>query len=106
MSTRYEDPSIRDLIGRTVDDGKAFVRAEIDLYRTIATAKATSLVWPVVMIVAAIFLVQAALTTLLAGVGLGLAVHLGPLGGFAVAALIGLAVAGLLAFLAYRSFAR
>ena len=71
-----------------------------------AVYKQKALVWvpPVrsaaIMLVVALFLVQAALTTLLIFIGFWLAFWLGPLGGGIAAVVIALAVAGLLVKLA------
>ncbi|TVV71563.1 hypothetical protein [Sphingomonas solaris] len=85
-------------------DGKTYVSAEIDVYRQ----KALSWVPPVrtaaILGIAALFIAQAAITTLLVFLGFWLALWLGPLGGGVAAAAIGLIVAGLLAYLAVRQF--
>lgn len=88
--------SLRELIARLIEDGKAYAQAEI------AVVKATARAWlapakiAVPLVIVAIFLLQAALTVLVAALGIALATWLGTAGGLAVGALIVLAIAGLL----------
>jgi putative superfamily III holin-X len=86
------DPSLGDLFGRLADDGKAFVRAEADLYKAIALHRAGKARNGIIAIVAGALLIEAALIVFLVGLALGLALHVGPvLGGLLVAAGAGLA---------------
>jgi len=95
-----ETESLRDLAARVIDNGKAYLRAELTLVRQTMATKAALIGPAVAMIVAAILLVQAALTVLAASLGFLLARWLGLAGGLGVAALIVLAVAGLLVWVA------
>jgi hypothetical protein len=88
--------SLVGLVGRLVEEAKAYATAEI------AVAKATARAWlqvaaiAVPLIVVALLLCQAALVALVAAVGLALAPWLGMAGGLAVSALLTLTIAGLL----------
>jgi hypothetical protein len=93
------DESIGDLFGRLIDDGKAYARAEIDLYREIAVHRAGRARSGMVLLGAGAALLLAALIALTLGVVLGLAALTGPL----LAGLIVAAVLALIAFLLIRS---
>ncbi len=96
MNEQRDNESIGSLFGRLLVDGKACARAEVDIYRQ----KALSWVPPIraaaILLVVALFLAQAAITTLLVGFGVWLGRWVGPFGGGAIAALVGLMIAGLL----------
>lgn len=89
---------VGELVQELVDEGKAYARAEIDLAKTIATAKAKALALPAGLLVAALFVAMAALTALAVGVVLALATLIGPLAAGAAGLLIFAAVAGGLAW--------
>ncbi|WP_116090161.1 phage holin family protein [Sphingomonas crusticola] len=97
-----EPESLRELAARVIDNGKAYVRAEVTLAKTTVTTKAAQAGPAAGLIVVAIVLVQAAATILAASLGLLLARWLGLAGGFAVAALVVLLVAGLLGWTAVK----
>jgi hypothetical protein len=101
-----EPESLRDLAGRVIDNTKAYVRAEVALVKQTAITKASQAAVPAALIVAEIVLVQAAVTVLAAALGLWLGHWLGLAGGFAVAALIGLALSGLLVWIAVERIRR
>lgn len=91
--------TIGELFAQLVDDAKALVRAEADYYRLLVTGRIAGLKVAAALIVAALFLLQASLTTLLIGIGLAIArlfERVGIAGGVLVAAVIGLVVSGLL----------
>ena len=98
------DESLGGLVSRVVDDGKRLVQAEVDLYKQIAVRKVAGFQTAVVLAVAALFFVQAALTTLLVGLGFAIAHWIGIAGGVIVAALLGFAAAGLMVWIALRKF--
>jgi hypothetical protein len=84
--------SIADLFGRLIDDGKAYARAEIDLYREIAVHRAGRARSGAVLLGAGAALLLAALIALTLGAVLGLAALTGPfLAGLIVAAALALA---------------
>ncbi|MDB5253869.1 MAG: hypothetical protein JWP27_3038 [Flaviaesturariibacter sp.] len=96
----HEPDGIGDLVHRLVADGKAYAQAEINLYKTIGTEKARSLVTPVILFVAAVFLAHAAFLALVATLFVGLASLLksDTLGGL-VTVLILVVLAGIAAYL-------
>lgn len=100
-----EEETIGALIGRLAEDGKAYARAEIGYYRTLATAKLGEIRNGVILGAAALVIALCSVTALLVGLILSLATLVGP--GFATLIVIAgaLAVAGLLGWLAYRSIA-
>ena len=88
------EESIGDLFGRLADDGRAYARAEIDLYRQIALHRAGRARAGLIALVAGGVLLLSSLTALIIGLVLWLAAPIGPL-------LAGLAVAALLALTGY-----
>ncbi|MDP8913125.1 MAG: phage holin family protein [Pseudomonadota bacterium] len=101
QTPRADDPadsSIGDLFHQLVDDGRAFVTAEANLYKQIATYRAGKAKNGIVALVAGGLLAYAALIAFLVGLVIGLADFMGPvLGGLVV-----LAVSGGVAFLLIR----
>ena len=92
------ESSIGDLFGRVAEDAKAYARAEIGLYRTIAAHRIAKARNGAIALVAAIFLLNAALIALFVAIVMALAVLIGPL-------LSGLAVflaVGIIAFVLVR----
>ena len=90
--------SIGDLFGQLAADGRAFVRAEAGLYGAIARRRAGKAAGGVAALVAAVFLLNAALVTLLVCVAWAIEPFVGPL----AAGLITFAVIGIVAFLLVR----
>lgn len=90
---RNVESSIGELFGRLAEDAKAFARAEVALYRAVAVRRAGLARNGAIALVAALFLVNAALIALLVGFAMQLAEWVGPaLGGlivFLVVAAIG-----------------
>jgi len=85
------ESSIGELFGRVTEDARAFARAEIALYRTIATHRVSKARNGAIALVAALFLVNAALITLFVCIALALALHIGPLlAGLAVFVVVGI----------------
>ena len=97
-----QEESLRDLVARVIDNTKAYLRAEANLLKQTASLWATRAIPAAVLIVIAILLTQAALTVLIAALGWALASWLGVPAGLALAAVITLALAGLLVWLAVR----
>lgn len=96
QGVRPEDPadsSIGDLFHQLVDDGRAFARAEVNLYKEIALYRAGKAKTGVAALVAGGFLAFAGLIALLVGLVIGLADLIGPVAAglvvFAVTAIIG-----------------
>lgn len=94
-----EERPIGDLVSELVDEGKAYARAEVDLAKAIASAKANAAKTPAILFVVATFVAMAALNALAFGIVLALDTLMGPLlAGILAFVLIG-AVAGLLGWL-------
>ena len=92
------ETSVGDLFGRLAEDGKAFVRAEAGLYKAIARRRVSIATPGAMALVAAVFLANAALVTLVVCLALALALYIGPiLAGIIVFALV-CAIAGGLAY--------
>lgn len=94
-----EGETIGGLFARLIEDAKRLIRAELDYYKLLLTGRAMALRTAAIMIVVALFLVQASLTTLVVGLGLALWRLFGALGiagGVIIAAVLGLAISGLL----------
>jgi hypothetical protein len=89
---------IGELVHELVDEGKAYARAELDLAKAIALAKARALALPAGLLVASLFVGMAALNALAVGVVLALATLVGPLLAGLVGLLIFAAIAGGLAW--------
>ena len=80
------DDSIGDLVGRLVEDGREYARAEIGLYKQIARYRAGRARNGLILLAAGAVLGLSALTALILGFVLGLANLIGPvLAGIAVA---------------------
>lgn len=88
--------SFGSLFARLVDDAKAFVRAELVLYRANLSSRLGEAKIAAIMLIGAFFLAQSAIVALLVGLIIGLSPHLGPIGATAVVALGGIAVAAAL----------
>ncbi len=98
-----EDGSIRALVGRLIDDGKAYAKAEIDLVRLRVEGEVVGYRRAAILAGIGIVFGMAAIVCLCLTIVLALADALGPLlGGLLATASVG-AVAGLLIFLGYRS---
>lgn len=97
---------VGELVHELIEDGKAYARAEIDLYKTIAAAKGKALALPVGLFVAAFLVGMAALTALAVGVVMALTTLIGPLAGGFVGMLIFVAIAGLLGWYGYSRLKR
>ena len=78
------EASIGDLFSRLTEDGKAFARAEVGLYRAIARRRVGKAAGGAVAMVAAFLLLNAALITLLLCIAAAIATKLGPLAAGAI----------------------
>jgi len=97
---------IGELVQELVEEGKAYARAELDLGKAIALAKAKALALPAGLLVVALFLGMAAINALAFGIVLALALLIGPLLGGIVGMLIFDAIAGGLAWFAIERLRR
>lgn len=97
---------IGELVHELIENGKAYARAEFDLYKTIAAAKGKALAIPATMFVVAFIFALAAVTALAVGVVLALETFIGPLAAGFVGMVIFAVVAGLLGWAGYRRLRR
>jgi hypothetical protein len=92
------DAPIGELVGRLIDQGKGYARAEVDLVRAIASAKAAQVKLPAILFGAALLFVIGGVVTLCITIALALATLVGPLAGGLIATLVAFGIAGLLAY--------
>ena len=94
MDARVSNPldePIPDLVSRAMEEGRAYARAEIDLYKAIARHRAARAKSGAIFLAVAAVLGWFAITALILGLVLGLATLIGPLGaGLAVSAALGI----------------
>ena len=82
MDAPVRDPreeSVGDLIGRLIEDGRTYARAEIDLLKEIARHRAERARTGLILLVGGGVLLLSSLTALILGAVLGLAALTGPL---------------------------
>ena len=96
----HHGESLRDLLSRLIDQGKLYAQAELTVVKRTALSWVTAAKFGIAFGVVALFVAQAALTTLLVALGFSLATWVGPAGGLAIAGLIGMIVAGVFGYLA------
>lgn len=101
-----QEESIGELLGRLVEDGKGFARAELSYYRTLGTGKLAEAKAPAIFGAAALVIALSAVTALLVGLILTLATLVGPGLATLIVILATLALAGLLGWLAYQRVSR
>lgn len=85
---------VGELIHQLIEEGKAYARAEIDLLRAIATAKANALILPAILFGTAFICALAAITALAVGVVIALERFIGPLAAGFIGMLIFAGIAG------------
>ncbi|WP_294390715.1 phage holin family protein [uncultured Sphingomonas sp.] len=100
------EESLRDLFARVIDNGKAYAKAEVNLVKVTVSTKTKLAVPAIGFFIAALLLVQAALTVLTAALGALIALWLGWPAGLAIAALLVFGTAGLLAWLGIKRLTR
>ncbi len=98
----HDEAPIGDLVGRLIDQGKGYARAEVGLAKAIATAKLDTFKLPVALFAAALLFVIAGVVTFCITLALALATLIGPLAGGLVATVIAFAIAGGLALFAMK----
>lgn len=101
-----QEESITSLVTRLIDDGEEFVRAELKLYRARLFSRLDEARSAIVLAVLALSLVQAVIVAALVGLLIVLRPIIGPGGATAVVVVAGLALAGLLAWLAVAQLRR
>jgi hypothetical protein len=94
-----DERPIGEVVGQLIDEGKAYARAEVELAKSQALAKAEAFKVPAILLFAALLFAQAAVTVLAMTIALALAPLIGPLGGGLVAVLVAAGAAALLAWL-------
>ncbi len=99
MREPEDERPIGELVSQLVDEGKVYAKAEVELAKTTALAKAEALKVPAIMLFAALLFAQAAVTVLAVTVALALAPLIGPLGGGLVAVAFAGGAAALLGWL-------
>ena len=91
MAGNTSESSIGELFGRAAEEAKTFARSEVALYRAIASYRVSKARNGAIALVAALFLVNAALITLFVMIGMALALYIGPLlAGLAVFVAVGI----------------
>lgn len=93
-----QDRPIGELVHELIEEGKAYARAEADVVKAIAAAKANAVKLPAILFGSAVLLSLAAIVALAVGVAMALATLIGPLAGGAAAFLVFAAIAGGLAW--------
>ena len=73
-----EERPIGEIVSDLVDEGKAFARAELDVAKAMAAARANALKAPVILLVAATFVGMAALNALAVAIFFLLAMVMAP----------------------------
>lgn len=99
MPDPEDEQPIGEIVHQLIDQGKAYAKAEVDLAKAQALAKAAALKAPAILLFSALLFAQAAVTVLAVTVAMTLAPLIGPLGGGLVAVLIAGGTAALLAWL-------
>jgi hypothetical protein len=100
------DDSIPILVGRLIDDGEEFVRAELKLYRARLLRRVDKARNGIILIVIALSLAQAVIVAALVGALILLRPEVGPGWATAIVVVCGLTLAGLLAWLAVQQLKR
>ena len=95
-----DEVPIGELVGRLIDEGKGYARAEVGLAKAVATAKVDTFKLPVALLAVAVLFVIAGVVTFCITLALALATLIGPLAGGLVATVIAFAIAGGLALVA------
>ena len=97
---------VGELVSELIDEGKAYARAELGLARAIAIAKAKAIAWPAGLFLAALIVLQSAVTVLAVGIFMALLRPLGPVLAALIASLLFCGIAGALAWLGYQRLRR
>jgi hypothetical protein len=96
------EPPLGELVGRLIDQGKGYARAEVGLVRAMANAKVEAIKLPAILFATALLFLIGGVVTLCVTIALALATLIGPLAGGLLATLIAFGIAGLLAFVAVK----
>ena len=99
MQDPDDERPIGEVVHQLIDEGKAYAKAELDLARAQALAKAGELKVPAILLFAALLFAQAAVTMVAVTIALTLAPMIGPLGAGLIAVLVAGGAAALLGWL-------
>lgn len=97
---------VGELVHELIEQGKAYVHAEIGLAKAIATAKGKALAIPAAMFGLAFIFALAAISALALGIVMALAAFIGPVAAGFVGMLIFAAIAGLLGWYGFNRLMR
>lgn len=95
-----DEVPIGELVGRLIDEGKGYARAEVGLAKAVASAKVDTFKLPAALLATAFLFVIAGVVVFCMTIALALATLIGPLAGGLVATFVAFAIAGGLAFVA------
>ena len=99
MQEPEDERPLGEVVSDLVEQGKAYAKAEVELAKAQALAKAEGLKVPAILLFGALLFAQAAVTVLAVTVALALAPLIGPLGGGLIAVLLAGGAAALLGWL-------
>ncbi len=94
-----DDAPLGELVSRLIDQGKGYARAEVGLFKAIASAKADAVKVPALLLATALLFVIAGVVVFCITIALALATLIGPLAGGLVATLVAFGIAGGLAWI-------
>jgi hypothetical protein len=97
-----DDAPLGELVGRLIDQGKGYARAEVGLVKAIASAKVDAAKLPVILLGVALLFVIAGVVVFCITIALALATLIGPLAGGLIATLMAFAIAGVLALIGVK----
>ena len=97
-----DEASLGDLLGRLIDQGKGYARAEVGLAKAIASAKVDAVKLPAILLGTALLFVIAGVVVFCITIALALATLIGPLVDGLIATAIAFAIAGGLAFIGVK----
>lgn len=100
------DEGLGTVVGRVVEDAKAYARAEVTLWKTVASTRGSQAGIAAGLAVGALLVALSAITALLVGAILSLRPIMGPGWATLLVVIVALAVAGMLAKLALSSLKR
>jgi hypothetical protein len=102
MPEPEDEQPIGEVVHQLIDEGKAYAKAEVELAKVQALAKAAEFKLPAILLFGALLFAQAAVTVLAVTIALALAPSIGPLGGGLIAVMVAGGTAALLAWLAMQ----
>jgi Putative Actinobacterial Holin-X, holin superfamily III len=100
MQEPEDERPIGEVVGQLVDEAKAYAKAEVELAKAQALAKAEAYKIPAILLFTAMLFAQAAVTALALTIAFGLSPLIGPVGAGLIAVLFAAGVAAGLAWLA------